>query len=490
MADSIRRLAKLLILAFIGVSLGLAYWQVIRASELTSRPDNPRLVAEEAQAQRGDMYDRNGRPLVTNETDSSGAVRRVYQYPSLSPVTGFASPTFGPSGLEAAYSSYLAGQKGNDLAAFIEGNLFHRPVQGADLKLTLDLELQKAAEDALGRDKGAVLVLNPKTGEVLAMASYPNYDPNRLVQGPVDRIDAYWKELSSSEDLPLLNRATQGLYTPGSTFKIITLGAALEKGVANPTDQFRYQMNPPDAQHYTTWHRNEFVVSGSHDKADFDLPHAFALSCNVTFSELALKLGAKRYEDFALGFGLGKRLPLELDTQPSKLYVRPDFFTGQERYYALASTGIGQGELAISPLQMGLIASAVANKGSIMEPYLVSEVKRKDGAVVMRREPRVWRMAMDAATAATLKDTMVTAVEDGWGRGVKMEGVRVAGKTGTAEQSGPNEPHAWFVAIAPADDPRFVVIVLKENRGYAADVAAPAARKVLEAALKRSARLS
>ena len=116
MADSIRRLAKLLILAFIGVSLGLAYWQVIRASELTSRPDNPRLVAEEAQAQRGDMYDRNGRPLVTNETDSSGAVRRVYQHPSLSPVTGFTSPTFGPSGLEAAYGSYLAGQKGNDLA--------------------------------------------------------------------------------------------------------------------------------------------------------------------------------------------------------------------------------------------------------------------------------------------------------------------------------------------------------------------------------------
>jgi peptidoglycan glycosyltransferase len=495
-----RRIERLAFLQLCGLGViagALGYWQLLRAPELTARTDNPRRLQEQLKTVRGRMFDRKGRPLATTEVGSDGYVRRKYTHPALGSVLGFLNPGQGITGLEGSYDDQPSGRAGLDPVTAFQGSLLHRPIQGSDLYLTLDLDLQDAAEKALatGPDTpGAAVVIDPRTGAVRALATTPTFDPNKLTFDPTlddwdaanKAIAAYSESLAADDSRPLLNRATQGLYVPGSTFKTLTLSTSLERGVAKPSDRLSYQLKPADRNHTVPWHDNQFVSCQNHGQTgQFDVIHAFAYSCNVAFSELGLKIGREAYLETVRRFGFESQPPFPIPVETSHLNNREDFFTGQEASYALASTAMGQGELSVTPLQMALVATALAGNGSVPAPYLVEEIRRPDGTVVDRHRPATWQPGVSASTAATVRDIMVTSVDEGWASGAKIPGAKLGGKTGTAELGGGTvEPHTWFIGFATSDDPRAAIAVMKENSGLSSAVAAPAAKIIFEAALK------
>ncbi len=340
--------------------------------------------------------------------------------------------------------------------------LLGRPKRGADLHLTVSAALQKTAVDALGGKKGAIVALDPRTGAILAMASSPSYDPRRL--------DERWKALNQDADRPLLNRVTQGLYPPGSSFKPVVAAAALAQGLVTPTTGFvddgRYVAGGYVVHNYGD------AVYGRHDFTE-----AMAKSINTTFAKVGVELGAAGLAQAARSFGFSQKVPGRLPVAASRF---PDPGTMDTAHVAQAS--FGQGEVLATPLEMALVAAGIANGGRVMEPYLVGEVRDYQQTVLDRTQPKVWLNPMDATTAAAVRDMMVQVVQQGTGTRAAIPGVQVAGKTGTAELD-QGEPHAWFIGFAPADAPRVAVAVVVEHGGTGGSVAAPLARQVLSAAL-------
>lgn len=462
------------------MSLALPYWMVVRAGDVLSRPENVRPLEEEARGQRGRILDSAGQALARTELDAGGYARRVYTSPALAHVTGYWSLRYGVSGIEAARNDDLRGGQNVSAQEHLVNTLLHRPTIGDDVVLTIDSNVQKAADEALGTQTGAVVVLDARSGAVLAMASRPYFDPNRID----DTVDS----LKQAGGQPLLNRATQGLYTPGSTFKTVTLAAALELGVAQPSTVFTYTLRPPDAQHHGWWHvGDQKYLCENHpaNNAPFDLTSAYIWSCNVTFGDLGLAIGADRYNEMARRFGLGRPLLFDLPTALSRLYATPDYLTGQERYYALASTAFGQGEVSVTPLQMALVAAAVANDGKMPRPYLVARVQTAGGRTTSVTRPQTLATVMSSATADAVRRMMVESVSSGWAQSASLSGVSVGGKTGTAEISSGQSPHSWFIGFAPGDSPRYAIAVIMENAGYGSSQAGPAARKVMEALIQQ-----
>jgi peptidoglycan glycosyltransferase len=470
MADNVRRVALALTLGFIAVALGLGYWQVFRAPGLLAdaRYNGYRQLAQEKETQRGRILDRNGAVLAESKPIGLGAdYQRVYAYPPLAPVVGYHDRVYGDAGIESAAGDYLSGAVGQSLLASLQRRLLHTPTVGDDVVLTIDLEIQKAADAALGDGPGAIVVVEPKTGDILALASHPYYDPNTL--------SADWAKLRDDPSHPLLNRATQGLYTPGSVFKTVTLAASLDLKEYQPTTKFTCE--------------SQVVVEGfpirceEYNTGTFDLRHAYAYSCNSCFGQVGLRLGGKDLADFARRFGFESRIPLEIPTSASQIAT-----SDPERRMVgslLASTGFGQGELLATPLQMALVSAAVSNGGVVPTPHLIREVRGEDGVVVNRTESRAWRTAVRADTASEVVSMMVQGVDDGLASGAKISGVKVGGKTGTAEVGPSADTHAWFIGVAPADTPRFAIAVIRENGGGGGKVATPMARQVLETALRR-----
>jgi penicillin-binding protein A len=296
------------------------------------------------------------------------------------------------------------------------------------------------------------------------MVSYPRYDPNTLTSD--------WKDLVTNEDRPLLNRAIQGLYPPGSTFKIIVGAAGLQTGKVTPASPFS------DTGSVTL---GGYVIHNFDNKSygDHDFQKAFASSINTTFSKVGVDLGADTLASYASAFGFGKSLPWKLGGATSSF---PDPAGMDTAHVAQAS--IGQGEVLSSPLLMGLAACAVANGGVIMKPYVVDQVASYNNAIVEKTSPAEWLRPIDSATAATLKNLMQEVVRSGTGTAAAISGVQVAGKTGTAQVAG-GDSHAWFAGFAPADNPQVAVVVIIENGGSGGSVAAPVAKQVMAAALGR-----
>ncbi len=468
MIDSINRTARILSFAFIAVSLGLIYWQFVRAPELLARPDNPRLVEEEQRIDRGRILAGDGTVLARSEFGTGRSAKRVYTYPLLASVTGFHSIRYGTAGIEASFNDALRGLTGPDPLGSLRRELLHERQVGLDVRLTIDMELQKTADRLLGNRTGGIILLDPKTGAVLALASRPTFDPNTL--------EGEFEQLRASPASPLINRVTQGLYPPGSIFKTVTLAAALQEGIVSPSDTFN------DGQ--AVLHVEGFPIRCNNNPRDvntFDLAHAYGWSCNITFARLGVKLGVNRYEDYARRFGLGERIPFELPVAVSQL-SRDARITQVE----LASAAFGQGELQVTPLQMALIAAAVANDGRMPQPHVFSEIRTRDGQVVRRAQAATWRTPISPEVARQVRQIMGISVNDGWARTARIQGVQVGGKTGTAQLGDDEtEPHAWFLGIAPVDDPRFVVVVLIEHGGEGSVTAAPLARQLLQAALAR-----
>ncbi len=491
MRANVARLGVALTTTFLVVALGLTYWQLVAADSLNAQPSNPRLVAAEQQVRRGRILDRTGRPLAEDRREGDNEVRD-YPLPAAAPVTGYHSLRYGNSGLEERYDADLRGAGADDALQQLQQRLLHRPVVGSDIVTTLDARIQQAAMAALGDHPGAIVVLDPKTGEVLALASSPSFDPGK--------VDEQFPALRDNPDAALLNRATQSAYVPGSTFKLVTASAALDKGLVNLDQPFTCTTainlggQPVDC-------RNSIHIPR------LTFKQAFAWSSNRVFALTGLLLGfpgpinpwlddhppgrypwqdhsidpsAQVLEDYAARFGFGRPIPFDLPVAPSRLKDPSSPWS----VGLLASTAFGQGELSVTALQMALAVAVPGDDGKLPRPYLVSQIRSPDGTVRTVHEPGGWiDDVVSQETASVLRAFLLEGVENGYAAPARIPGVKVGGKTGTAEVGQGQTPHAWFIGLAPVDAPRLAIAVVFEHGGSGAEVATPAGRAVLQVAL-------
>jgi penicillin-binding protein A len=492
MERQIRRLALALAILFAVLFAQLNWIQVFAASSIFNNPANEkRRIIQAFQVRRGEILARDGHTILAKSIPTGGQLKFLRRYPQgelYAHVTGFAS-LFQTTRLESTYNDFLSARATELLPSTIEDEILDRPKRGGTLVTTIDPKLQQVALQALSqaqRNGGAVAAMDPRTGEVLALVSIPSYDPNPLVVHNGDQARAALDRLNpNSATSPLLSDATDQLFPPGSTFKLIDTAAALENGLT-PKTTFPNpaQLDLPQTTHKLSNFGGEHCAGGA---STITLEEAIVESCNVTFAELGLKLGTAALLDQAAKFGfdgdVGLDIPFAAGRFPSPSEV-PDNTPG------LAFSAIGQQDVAANPLQMCLVASAIANGGVEMQPHLAKEILDPQGVTVKTFGPNVFDRAVSASTAATETRLMEEVVERGTGTAAQIPGVAVAGKTGTA-QTPSGEPHAWFVAFAPAQHPRIAVAVVVLNGGSlgseatGGEVAAPVARAVMEAALGR-----
>jgi peptidoglycan glycosyltransferase len=464
---SIRRAGLALTVGFLILSAALVYWQVLRSQALDSAPANPRAAQESFAEHRGSMYDMAGRLLAESVAGADGRFHRSYADASLAQTIGYLSTRYGLGGLEASYNAFLSGFQGKDPGSAIWSDVTRTPLQGDDLVLTIDSGLQRVAAEALGQQRGAVVVLDVKTGAVRAIVSGPGYDPNE--------IDSLGPALLGNAADPLLNRATQGLYPPGSTYKTVTATAALDSGLVQAGDLYQCVdgivvrgfsiacTNAPPGQ--TQW----------------DFLHAYVYSINATFAQVALQIGAGVFSEYSHRFGLGESIPFDVDLAASSITDPGSSLSD----VLLASSGFGQGQLAVTPLEMAMVAATVANNGVEPAPYIVSQVRDPSGATVKQHELQNRGSVMRPETAALMRRFMTMAVSEGFGQEAGLLGLDVAGKTGTAETGSAAAPHAWFIGYAPASAPRLAVAVIVENGGAGSIAAGPIGARIFKADLNR-----
>ncbi|TME62205.1 MAG: cell division protein FtsI [Chloroflexi bacterium] len=470
---NIRALTLTLAAMFLVASVGVSYWTVFASDALANDPFNPRLIALTKDRPRGAIVDRNGAVIASSDKTADGFARS-YKDRSLAQVTGYASVQFGLAGIEKAYAESLIGQDAADPVSVWKARYLGERAPAGAVVLTIDEKIQKAAADALGSRRGAIVALDPRTGAILASVSVPTYDPNQVADPA--RAQGAMDQLNKAQDHPLLNRATQGQYPPGSTFKVVTAAAALESGF-DATKKLRvddpYQ---PDK----SW-GDYFVRSASHAHGLFDMSDGFRLSENIYFAQVGLQIGGAKLAEYAKRFGVGAAPKVELPASGGQLSESGSL----DKPTLVADTAYGQGELLVSPLQMALIYAAIANNGVMPTPHYGAEVRDADGRVVRQIAPGPGGQVISPNTAHALTTMLVGAVEGpgAFAFGGKVPGVHVAGKTGTAENRPGEAPHGWFIGFAPAEAPTVVVAVIVENAPDGGVTAAPLGAQVMRAAL-------
>lgn len=425
----------------------LVYWQVVAAPDLLARSDNPRPYELRSRQPRGRILDREGRVIVDSAAVGERFERR-HQYPPLVHVTGYDNPQYGTSGIESARDAELIGTAGESSLArwWRETSGLHPPTR--DVTLTVDLELSRVADEALGSLSGAVVLLEADTGRVLVLAGHPFFDPAAL--------DQHWDDLREDPNRPFLNRATQGLYAPGSVFTLVTLAAALEHGTAEPNQTFADL--PPEIRVGAT------VITSPHgiQSGAVDLPAAFRVSHPIVFAQLGIGLGWDRFLGTVQAFGLDQAVPLELEAAADPL-PPPSSMAEAD----LASTAVGQGRLSVTPLHMAAVLATILNEGARPTLHLVEPFDRS-GA---QAQPII---SPEAATQA--RDIFLSSAP---------LASAVAGHSGVTRLGPGVEPHTWFLGAAPRAEPRLALCVLIENGGPDESLAAAIGRRVLLAALKR-----
>jgi peptidoglycan glycosyltransferase len=477
----IRRIAFVLLAVLGMLVLNLTYLQVVAGPRYRDDLRNPRVAADRSATERGPIVTREGVVLAQSTPDPNSALDFVRLYPEgelyAHPV-GYSSLLFGDTGLEREYGRVLSSNRDLTMSGIIDAILGRG--EGAEgIRLTLSRAAQEAAAGALGSQKGAVVAIEPRTGEVLALYSSPAFDPAVLLGTDPTAGD----ELAADEDQPLLNRALDQVLVPGSAFKIITAAAALESGAANPDT--RYDDPAALALPGSTAVIRNADRGPCEDGVSVTLATAFRRSCNTVFGQIGIDIGAEVIGETAEAFGFGDDLPFDLPV------VASVFPTGSlvGDPAATAQSAIGQRDVQATPLQMALLSAAVANGGVIMRPYLVSERFDRDLNITSQEQPVELQRAISPGTAAVLTGLMQDVVEQGTGRAAAIPGALVGGKTGTAEVPG-GLPHAWFTGFAAADDAAIAVAVVVENGGAAGaegtggTVAAPIARAVMRAWLE------
>jgi peptidoglycan glycosyltransferase len=449
-------LTSLVLLASLIVAT--TYWQTWAASGLAARQDNSIQRVAQFQIRRGLIYAADGKTLlagriaVKNKKDGTTLYFRRY------PTNGFASQVVGYStvsraraGLEESLNSYLTASNA-DIGTVLDtlgSKLTGKTITGNNVVLNLEVKPQQVAQNALKGKCGAAVALDPRTGAIIAMASSPTYDPN-LVQRPGGYAQIEATKAPCSPSAPLLNRATQGLYPPGSTFKTITAAAALDDKVFTPQSTFH---DPGYCTVYGKPVYNALDQNGPEAFGTVDMVTAYEHSINAVFCMIGQQLGALNDYDVDAG-----RLAF-----------------GQER-------------MLVTPLQMAMVAGAIANGGKLMKPQLVKRIASADGTVVVRTKPKVLAQATKPVTAAEIRAMMVKVVQGGTGTNAQIPGVTVGGKTGTAELGEGNVYDAWFIFFAPAEHPVVAGAVVVENQlnGFGGAIAAPIAKQIMESVLPAS----
>jgi penicillin-binding protein A len=490
MTRQLQVVGGILLALFLAMFVNLNYLHVLRADELANDQRNARQLIREYETRRGLLIagDETTELALVERTD--GQLRYLRRYadgPTYAHVTGYYSIVFARSELEASHNDYLIGTAPEAFGRNIADLLAGRERTGDDVVTTIQPEVQRAAAEALGGRRGAVVAMAPRTGEILALVSAPTFDPNRLSSHSRSDIQAYWEELQDDPGRPLVNRAVRDWYAPGSTFKLVVAAAALEAGVRpDATYPDPVALELPQ----TTATIRNFGRGTCHGGSPITLTQAMVVSCNTTFGQIGLDLGDEALRDQAEAFGFNARI---LDDLPSPITSR---FPTELNPPQTAQAAIGQFDVRSTPLQMALVAAAIANNGVLMRPHLVREVLDDRGSEVVRFSPEPFApagrpnaQAVSQQTARELRDMLVQAVASGTGRAAAIPGVQVAGKTGTAEASDA-APTVWFAGFAPADNPRVAVAVILEDGGgegpgaTGGAVAAPVARVVMEAALR------
>jgi peptidoglycan glycosyltransferase len=489
MNKPIRTLAIGCMVLFALLLFNINYIQVIEASDLNDRstPTNKRARDAECSRQRGPILVDGDSVARSVESDDALKYQRKYSQGKLyAPLTGYFSCYFGATAIENTENSILSG---SDPALFVNrivdlvGN--EQP-EGGSVLLTIDPDAQQAAAAGLeavpGDASGAVVALNPHTGAILAMVSAPSYDPNVVSTHDFTAAQEALDALNHDPDLRLRNRATQELYPPGSTFKLVTAAAALSNGYSS--DSLVKGGSSLDLPQSSRPLRNENGFSCGGDQVT--MTYALANSCNVSFGDLGLKLGPEKLREQAAKFGFGEDVLDELLSSTSEF---PASLGNDDPLTAYSA--IGQYDVKASPLQMAMVAAGIANGGDVMKPYVVQEVRSPDLDVLDEAEPEVLHEAVTPDVADQLTQMMVEVVQSGTATSLKDSELSIAAKTGTANSSPDRPPYAWMVAFAPADNPQVAVAVLVEQSGTdrgeisGNGLAGPIAKAVMEAVLNR-----
>ncbi|MCF4120469.1 penicillin-binding protein 2 [Antribacter sp. KLBMP9083] len=500
MNATLRRLSTVVIAMFMALMVSTTWIQFVRSGEYNENPNNNRKIYAEYGNFRGPIVVGGEAVAASVAVDDRYGYQRVYgsgdatRAQIFAPVTGFYSVTGNISGIENAKDSFLSGSADSLWLDRLQNLITGEEVQGSSVVLTLDPAVQQAAWDALGDQKGAVVAIEPATGKILALVSRPTFDPNVLathddtattnyealanMKLPTATIDG---SAANSPYGPLTNRAIGATFFPGSTFKLVTSAAAIESGQYTPSTQ----IPAPDTYLLpgTSTEMQNFGGERCSATGQMTLLDALRISCNTAFAQLGTTLGEDALREQAEAFGFNDTLEIPMSTTASSYEadMSPD---------KVAQTGIGQGGVKATPLQMAMVAAAIANDGVLMEPYLVQQIQDSDLAVIEETSPKRYKTPISPSTAEALTQMMLAVVNDGSGTAAQIPGVAVAGKTGTAEDD-PRQPTLWFTAFAPAEAPEVAVAVVLENGGESTNEstggrrAAPIAQQVIQAVLSR-----
>lgn len=481
MNKPLRRVA-LAMMAMILLLMGnVTYLQVFRAEELQDHALNKRTMYEEFSRNRGQII-AGGQSLANSKPTGDKVYKYQRHYPNgplYAPVTGFFSFSYGSNGIERAQDKILNGTHNSLAFNRLSNMITGKEPRGGNVELTIRPKMQQVAYEQLtskGFD-GSVVALNPKNGEILALANAPSYDPNELAVNDNNEAAAAWNKLSSAPGNPMSNRALSETYPPGSTFKLVTTAAALENG---------YEANSTvtDAASITLPNTNTPLPNyGGSQCQGNTLEAALAYSCNTAFAEIAGEVGPDKLRDQAAKFGFGKELEIPMSVAKSDMGPMSDAA-------ALYQSGIGQRDVRVTPLQNAMIAGAIANGGTMMKPQLIKSARGPDMSEVRGFQEEELGQAMPEDDAQVLTDMMLSSEENTTSTG-SISNVQIASKTGTAQHGDPEDkPHGWYVAFAPADDPQIAIAVIVENGGdegaeaTGGSIAAPIAREVIREGLQ------
>lgn len=463
-SQNIKKVLAIFLLLFIMLISYIMYIYVVNGEKIASSTFNNRLWFERNNTERGSILDRNKNILVKSNGVKNGKQSLNYVGgEAFSHALGYMDDVYGLTGLQRIYDKELMGK--------IEG--VFNPVnkkgikKGYDLVTTLDSELQKKANELLEGRKGAIVALDPSTGEILAVVSKPTYDPNDLKKS--------WKGLNQDKNSPLLNRATAGLYPPGSIFKVVTATSALQNipGVANKTfnDNGVLKFN------------NKYSLKnyGGYALGSVDFRKAFIKSSNVVFGQLGIDLGNEKLKETAEKFFFNKNIAAEgLVIENSRFPELKNYEKGN-----IAQSAIGQASVLTTPMEMALVASSVANNGKLMKPIMVTEVIDNGNKKIKSYKGEILGEPLSSEQANLLKGYMKDVVNEGTGKKAAIDGIQVCGKTGTAEHVESSESHSWFMGFAPYEKPKIAFAVLVEEGGTGGSTAASISKELVKSYLKR-----
>jgi peptidoglycan glycosyltransferase len=483
MNKELRRVSMVVGAMFLALFLSATNLQVISAESLSADPRNVRAIYDGYQTKRGAILVDSQPIAESTPSDDAFNYTREYDSNIYSAVTGFYSYYQGATGLESSANDYLNGKNSAQFFERLNSLFSGNPLTGASIELTIDPRLQRVAHDAMGNKTGAVIAIEPSTGNILAMVSTPGFNADRLAVHSGSKAQANYNALLDAAGDPLINKAIGGsLYTPGSVFKLVVAAAALETGEYTPESEL------PNPKTYTLPNTTTKISNAGRSncggKETVSLLDAMRLSCNIPFAALGVELGQDRIRKMANAFGFGTSFRIPTVATAS---TYPENMDDAQT----ALTAFGQFDVRVTPLQMALITAAIANGGKQMTPHLIENVQSSNLALLSQTRPSEFGSPISKETADGLKRMMIAAVASGVSGNAAVSGTVVAGKTGTA-QNGTKDPYTlWFAGFAPADNPQVAVVVMVADGGGMGQngsgniLAAPIAKKILQAVISR-----